>query len=109
MIKIDKVYTDTPLIDEIVRQCKEMIYNGIVLKDQAEAGENETVYSVKQADRYADIISGLDMYEMYTYGYDTLMQIPFMTRELAISYARNPALIPDEITADRKTEVPHEL
>lgn len=39
MIKIDKVYTDTPLIDEIVRQCKEMIYNGIVLKDQAEAGE----------------------------------------------------------------------
>lgn len=97
MIKIDKVYTDTPLIDEIVRQCKEMIYNGIVLKDQAEAGENETVYSVKQADRYADIISGLDMYEMYTYGYDTLMQIPFMTRELAISYARNPALIPDEI------------
>ena len=97
MIKMDKVYTDTPLIDEIVRQCKEMIYNGIVLKDQEEAGENETVYSVKQADRYADIIGGLDMYEMYTYGYDTLMQVPYMTKELAIYYARNPDFIPEEI------------
>lgn len=98
MIKMDKVYTDTPLIDEIVRQCKEMIYNGIVLKDEAEANSYETLNSVKQSDRYNDIITGGDMYEMYyTYGYSTLMQVPYMTKDLAIKYARNNALIPDEI------------
>lgn len=97
MIKIDKVYTDTPLIDEIVRQCKEMIYNGIVLKDQEEAGKHETLNSAKQADRYSDIIQGIDMYEMYTFTYNDFMQIPYMTRELAIAYTRNPALIPEEI------------
>lgn len=97
MIKMGKVYTDTPLIDEIVRQCKEMIFNGIVLKDQEEAGKNETINSVRQADRYSDIVQGLDSYEMYEYGYSTLIQIPYMTRELAIQYSRNPSLIPDGI------------
>lgn len=97
MIKIDKVYTDTPLIDEIVRQCKEMIYNGIVLKDQEEADKYETVDTVKQTDLYSDIIQGLDMYGMYTFGYDTIMQIPYMTKELAIQYTRNNSLIPKEI------------
>lgn len=98
MIKMDKVYTDTPLIDEIVRQCKEMIFNGIVLKDEEEAGKHETVNSEKQADRYSDIINGLDRFEMYyDYGYTTLMQIPYMTKELAIKYTRNNDLIPPEI------------
>lgn len=97
MIKINKVYTDTPLIDEVVRQCKEMIYNGIVIKDAEEADKYETVSSAKKADRYSDIIQGLDIYEMYTYSYSTLMQIPYMTKSLAIQYARNNSLIPKEI------------
>lgn len=97
MKKIDKVYTDTPLIDEIVRQCTEMIYNGIVIKDIEEADKYETLNSVKKADRYSDIIQGLDQYDMYEYTYADLMKVPYMTKPLAIQYARNNSLIPKEI------------
>lgn len=97
MKRVDKVYTDTPLIDEIVRQCTQMIYDGIVIKDIEEAGKYETLASQKKADRYSDIIQGLDMYGMYEYTYSDLMKVPYMTRPLAIQYARNNALIPEEV------------
>lgn len=98
MKKVDIVHTDTPLIDEIVRQCKEMIMNGIVLKDEQQANDNETMESIKESDRYSDIVNGLDMYEMYIpYPYSTIKKVPYMTRDLAIEYARNNSLIPNRI------------
>lgn len=98
MKKAKKVYTDTPLIDEIVRQCSDMIMNGIVLKDEQMANDNETVSSIKASDRYSDIVNGLDMYEMYEpYTYSTLKKVPYMTKDLAKQYAKNNALIPDSI------------
>ena len=51
----ERIYTDTPLIDEIVHQVKGMILDGIVLKDTDVSLANETAYSLKMADRYADI------------------------------------------------------
>lgn len=97
MKKVDKIYTDTPLIDEIVRQCKEMIMNGIVLKDEQEANNQESLNSIKSSDRYSDIVQGLDMFDMYNYQYSTFMKLPYMTKDMAIAYAKNPKLIPDDI------------
>ena len=95
--KIERIYTDTPLIDEIVYQVKGMIKDGIILKDTDEAEKYETAYSIKMADRYADIIEGHVVFEMFTYNYNQLMKLPYMTRDIAILYARNNALIPDNI------------
>ena len=32
-MEIEKVLTDTPMLDEIIYNCKQMIYDGIILKD----------------------------------------------------------------------------
>ena len=97
MKKIEKVYTDTPLIDEIVRQIKGMIYEGIVLKDQEEANNYETVESLRLSDIYYDIMNGKDLYEMYEYTYSDFIKIPYMSKDLAKYYVKNPSAIPDEI------------
>ena len=95
--KIERVYTSTPLIDEIVYQVKGMIHDGITLKDTEEANNAETVYSIKMADRYADIIEGHVKFDMYDYDYDHLIKLPYINKETAILYARNNSLIPDNI------------
>ena len=41
-MEIEKVLTDTPMLDEIIYNCKQMIYDGIILKDDFEADNNET-------------------------------------------------------------------
>ena len=97
MKKANRIYTDNSLIDEIVRQCKEMILNGIVLKDEQRANDNETVDSIKKSDLYADAIEGKDMFEMYSYPYSTLIKIPYMTSSLAKIYAINNSTIPNSI------------
>ena len=96
MADIDRVYTETPLIDEIVYQVKGMIYDGIVLKDEDEANNNETLNSIKLADRYAAIVEGTDKFELWTYEYNTLMKIPHITRQMAILYAKNNSLIDEK-------------
>lgn len=97
MAKLERTYTDTPLIDEITYQVKGMIMDGIVLKDTDTALANETVYSIKASDRYADIIEGHAVYEMFNYEYRDLMKLPFMTKDMATMYANNNALIPDNL------------
>ena len=41
----DKVYTDSSMLDEIVHNLK-LILQGIILKDQQEAEDNETAESI---------------------------------------------------------------
>lgn len=95
--RIERIYTETPLIDEIAYQCKCMIMEGVVLKDSDEANNNETLYSIKMADRYADIIEGNDKYELWEYEYSTIIKLPHITRELASMYAMNNSLIDDRL------------
>lgn len=95
MADIERIYTETPLIDEIVYQIKGMIMDGIVLKDIEEANNNETLYSIKMSDKYADIVEGKDKYELWEYDYDTIIKLPSITKEMAIMYAMNNALIDD--------------
>ena len=95
MADVERIYTETPLIDEIVYQIKGMIIDGIVLKDIEEANNNETLYSIKMSDKYADIVEGKDKYELWEYDYDTIIKLPSITKEMAIMYAMNNALIDD--------------
>lgn len=92
-IIIDRVYTDTPLIDEIVYQCKGMVMNGIILKDEDEANSSETLYSIKMADRYADLIEGKNQYDLWEYDLNTILKLPNITQEMAILYSKNNKLI----------------
>ena len=94
---IDRIYTDSPLIDEIVYQCKTMILGGIILKDEDAANAKETVHSLKNADRYADIIEGRDRFELWEYDYNILARVPGISQEQAVLYAKNNSLI-DEST-----------
>lgn len=94
--KVDRIYTETPLIDEIIYQCKGMILNGIILKDEEEANNNETQYSIKMADRYADLIEGNNRFELWEYDLNTISQLPNITYEMAILYAKNNALIDEQ-------------
>ena len=94
--KVERIYTETPLIDEIVYQVKGMIMEGIVLKDLDEANNNETLYSIKMSDKYADIVEGKDRYELWEYDYDTIIQLPSITKEMALMYAMNNALIDEK-------------
>lgn len=94
--KEEYIYTETPLIDEIVYQCRGMIEDGIILKDEDEANNNETLNSIRNADRYADIVEGKDRFELWTYDYKTIIKLPYITKEMAILYAKNNALIDEK-------------
>ena len=49
MSTLKRQITDSPLIDEIVYQCQEIL-QGIVVKNEDEANKYETAYSIKQSD-----------------------------------------------------------
>lgn len=91
----ERIYTDTPLIDEIVYQVRGMIMDGIILKDEDEAAKYETLYSIQMADRYKEIVDGTAIFEMFTYDYEDLMKIPSMSSRDAIAYSKNNKLIQD--------------
>lgn len=93
---VERIYTETPLIDEIVYQVKGMIMEGIVLKDIEEANNNETLNSIRQSDKYADIIEGKDRFELWEYDYNTIIKLPSITKEMAVMYAMNNALIDEK-------------
>lgn len=63
----DKVLTDTPMLDEIVYNCKYMIKEGIVLKDSEEADSLETESSMVKSDLYIASIEGFSTFKMYKY------------------------------------------
>lgn len=93
MSKIRKQVTDNPIIDEIVYQCQNML-KGIVLKDEAKALANETLFSIKQSDLYAAIIENKDRYEFFNYSYDMIASVPGINKDSAILYANDNRKVP---------------
>ena len=92
--EIEKVLTDASLIDEIMYECKQIL-KGIVVKDQERANNNETIKSSREADIYHEIQMGTDTLQLYQLTYDMFMQIPSMTPDRAIRYARKQLPIPE--------------
>ncbi|MDD3122053.1 MAG: hypothetical protein PHC62_00895 [Candidatus Izemoplasmatales bacterium] len=91
-----KQSTDNPILDEIIYQCQKMM-QGLVLKDEARANQNETMTSLKQSDMYKVIIEGKAKFGHFTYTYDILSQLPSLTRDQIVFYARKNDLIPEDI------------
>src|SRR5699024_9769695 len=91
---IRKLSTDNPILDEIIYQCQKMI-QGLVLKDERRANENETLSSLKSSDMYKIIVEGKAKFEYFDYGYDLLSQIPSFTRDQVMYYAGKNDLIPE--------------
>ena len=89
-----KQVTDNPLLDQIIYECKSMIYEGIVFKNEEEANKYETLSTIQLSDRYADIIEGKTTFEFFDYGLDLLNQIPYLSQEDKILMAKNNSLIP---------------
>ena len=94
-MEIEKVLTDTPMLDEIIYNCKQMIYDGIILKDDFEADNNETESSMVRSDLYLSSIDGLSVFAMYKYGKeDIAAAIPHITNQDLEYMASDNTLIP---------------
>ena len=76
--EIRKQATENPILDEIVYQCQKMI-QGIVMKHEERANNNETINSIKNSDMYKIIVEKKDKFEYFKYTYDLLSQIPSLT------------------------------
>ena len=93
----DKVLTDTPMLDEIIYNCKYMIKEGIVLKDTVEADNMETESSMVKSDLYIASIEGFSTFRMYEYDRsDIVAAAPHATNIQIIEWADNNDLIPKE-------------
>lgn len=94
--EIRKQATENPILDEIIYQCQKMI-QGIVMKNEERANQNETIKSLKNSDMYKIIIEKKDKFEYFTYGYDLLSKIPSLTHEQVVRYSRQNELIPKSL------------
>lgn len=72
-MKIEKIYTDNPLLDELVYAAKIMMTD-CILKDQELADSYETLESAKNADIYIAIIENTARYEYFDYTYEELLE-----------------------------------
>lgn len=94
--EIRKLNTDNPILDEIIYQCQKMI-QGLVLKDEKRANENETVSSLKSSDMYKVIVEGKAKFEYFDYGYDLLTKIPSLSRDQILYYSKKNDIIPKSL------------
>ena len=100
----DKIFTDNPMLDELVHNLK-LILQGIILKDQQEAEDNETFESISNADLYMAITEnkvlfsefvydGAIMREMNQYIIDNDIALDPFTDEQIAEYVADNSLIP---------------
>lgn len=93
---IRKRYTDNPLIDEIVYECQQILH-GIVLKDEEQSDNAETLKSIKESDLYASIVEGTYTFNSFKYTYDLFLKIPSVSEQNAVRYAAGQLEIPDSL------------
>ncbi len=89
----EKLYTDDPLLDELVFNAKLMI-NGIILKDSDEADSFETEESLKLSDLYVAITGGNRRFTMFQYDEVILSELGVFTQEEITLYAFDNNQIP---------------
>ena len=93
----DKVLTETPMLDEIVYNCKQIIDDGVILKDDKEADSQETESSIIYSDLYIASIEGHSTFGMFRYDSNDLAAvIANITSKELYEWAGNNDLIPAE-------------
>lgn len=97
MSDFEKIFTDNPLMDEIIYNCKLMIEDGIILKDQLEADSLETQDTIRYSDLYMACIDNFVTFKMFRYSEEVLAKvIPSLSNEDIDNYAGDNSLIPIE-------------
>lgn len=91
----NKVFTENPLLDEIIYNTRQIIYGGIVIKDSDLADNCETLESVKNGDLLVNINNGNIHFSNFHYDTDILSKYYTNTSDI-YKYADNNNLIPPE-------------
>ena len=92
-----KVYTDHPLMDEIVYNCK-LILKGIVIKNDVLANDNEDESFLENTEIYMMIQEGAMTFELFPFTFEILRAFGYSSRE-AQSILNNKENVPE---ADRE-------
>lgn len=95
-MNIEKVYTDNPLLDEIVYNCKQLAI-GTVLKDQTRADNEESAESLNAGDAYVAIKQRYINFSAFYYDKEFLSNFPNISAEDAEKYSVDNELIPVEL------------
>jgi hypothetical protein len=95
-MEVEKVLTDTPMLDEIVYNCKQILNDGVILKNDVKADNNETESSLVRSDLYLACIDGFATFPMFTFGEIEISQIPSITSKEIYEWSHNNDLIPEE-------------
>ena len=90
----NKVFTDNPLLDEIVYNARQLSTN-TVLKDMDKANNNETTESLTNGDLLISIHNGTVSFDDFIYDYDILYQYYGNDSRLR-QFEANNSLIPEE-------------
>lgn len=93
MKEITKINTENPLLDEIVYNCTIMTY-GIVLKDEKESLDNETMESLKKSDLYMICNEEKTRFIDFDYDLKFLKTCSFIPSYRLIEYAEDNSKIP---------------
>lgn len=91
---IEKKLTENPLLDEIVYNCKQILADGVVLKDQQEADELETYDTIRYSDIYLACIDNCVSFGMFQYSSELISTIPSISNEKVKEYAMYNDRIP---------------
>lgn len=89
----NKVFTENPLLDEIVYNARQLA-TGVVVKDDAKANNNETLQSIQYGDVLIAIGRGEASFENFRYDEYILSQYYTSPTEVR-KYAENNKLIPE--------------
>lgn len=92
----NKVFTDNPLLDEIVYNARQLA-SGTILKDIDKADAAESLESLQNGDLLIAINQGLVKFEYFHYDEVFLSKVPGISQENISKYAANNNLIPEAL------------
>lgn len=89
----NKVFTDNPLLDEIVYNARQ-IATGVIVKDSDKADQNETLESIQNGDVLIAINNGTIHFDSFYYDADLLSRY-YVSTDTIRKYSMDNSLIPD--------------
>ena len=96
----NKTYTDHPMLDEIVYNCKKIL-EGIVIKNDVKAGNLETDYSITYAEAYSIIKdrNGYIDFELFPFNQEVLSAYGYPSSDIK-AFIENRYAIPESSRQD---------
>lgn len=98
-----KVYTEHPLMDEIVYNTK-LIINGIIIKDEQSANEKETEKSLELSNYFLAVKNNNVLFEYFPFTKDMLVGYGFSESD-AKGYVNNNEQLITDLKSEAETEI----